>query len=597
MADMRQQYIGQVLQGTYRIERLLGSGGMGAVYEASHLRLPRRFAVKLLFADLDADPQAGERFFQEAMLTNRLRHPHIVDVVHCSLTDAGEPYIVMELLQGESLRSRLERCERLPLEQAAQILRQVASALQSAHEQGIVHRDLKPGNIFLCDRSPQPDHVKVVDFGIAKILGSAKLRTRTEGFIGTPWYMAPERLTDRQRVDHRADIFSMGAIMYELLAGRPPFEGEFHVVLFHIAYRDHPPLETWVPHIPRRVSRAVSRALSKQPEDRFGSMNAFYEALVNGASVALSGSSPEEVDSGARCPRRQERARPAEQTFEQRRPDRTRRWRRQPCLDGQRQGSSQGPTEAPPAAGETTGKPATRSEDAHITEVRASRISEATTERDVTEVRATRPEMATEVEQAPSVEVTSCRARLSDTLAVWRSVTAERPISRRRVGRRTIGAVLVMLVLGGAAAIWTAHPHAGGRAAREDRPVVRPPAAPPPGQPSRAPRQPAGARGPARPRRAEFAGLFGRIHVGTVSVGVRVVAHISLDGVPRGRSPLLLQRVPVGSHVIRASSPGYQTVSHKLLIQPGETGRVILQLPPVRRRRFSMEAFQDWLRR
>jgi eukaryotic-like serine/threonine-protein kinase len=184
--------IGQVLHDTYRIDRLLGEGGMGAVYAASHLRLARRFAIKMLFPAVAEHPEAMARFKREAEVTSALGHPNIVEVIDFYHMPDGTPYLVMELLEGEDLGARLLRTGRLPLDEAASILRQATSGLQAAHQLGIIHRDLKPQNIFLCRRREGGSLVKVVDFGISKVLGSRSSMTKTHALLGTPNYMAPE---------------------------------------------------------------------------------------------------------------------------------------------------------------------------------------------------------------------------------------------------------------------------------------------------------------------------------------------------------------------------------------------------------------------
>ena len=290
MSEFEQQHLGLVLHETYRLERLLGSGGMGAVYEASHTRLPRRFAVKLMFAALRTKPSAMERFFREATYTSQLRHPNIVKVMDYNHTDMGEPYMVMELLRGENLRTRLRRVAQLSLDQASSVLVQATSALEAAHAKGIVHRDLKPANIFLCQGGEDRELVKIVDFGIAKILGSGQQLTRTDSVIGTPWYLSPERIIgDKEREGPCSDIFSMGAIMYEMISGDAPFEGQPHEALFHIVYNPHPPLRDRCPGLPQRVCEAIDRAMCKEPGDRFPSMQEFCSAFCGVGGAARAG--------------------------------------------------------------------------------------------------------------------------------------------------------------------------------------------------------------------------------------------------------------------------------------------------------------------
>ena len=270
---------GTVLNNTYRIERRLGEGGMGVVWEASHLRVPKRVAIKVLLV-ADADQLA--RFRQEAEVASRLGHPNIVDVLDFD-TALGTPYMVMELLQGESLATRLERGP-LDAERTITIVRQIASALQAAHDAGVIHRDLKPANVFLVPREldgEPTDEVKVLDFGISKVQGSQMVRTNEGAVIGTPQYMAPEQAAARHdELDARTDQFALGAITYEMLAGRPAFEGETATqVMFKIVYESPPALDTVVAGLPSMIVRAVTRALSTRPGERFPDLAQFVAEL------------------------------------------------------------------------------------------------------------------------------------------------------------------------------------------------------------------------------------------------------------------------------------------------------------------------------
>jgi serine/threonine-protein kinase len=274
--------IGMLLQETYRLERLLGKGGMGAVYEASHARLDRRFAVKLLVPEAAADKVALARFQREARITSGLGHPHIVEVIDFNLTPDGEPYIVMELLQGESLDARLERRAWLDLAETASIMRQATSALHAAHEKGVVHRDLKPQNIYLCQRGDQDDYVKLLDFGISKVLGSRSIMTHSQALIGSPSYMSPEQAEEQAaEVDVRADVYAMGTLLFEMLAGEPPFTASsIPSLLYKIVHQAPPQLCTLRPEVPPDVERVVAVALGKRPEERYGSIRELWEAFA-----------------------------------------------------------------------------------------------------------------------------------------------------------------------------------------------------------------------------------------------------------------------------------------------------------------------------
>jgi serine/threonine-protein kinase len=271
---------GAILNNTYRIERLLGEGGMGAVWEASHLRVPKRVAVKVLLAATSPDQIA--RFRQEAEIASRLGHPNIVDVLDFD-TAFGTPYMVMELLQGESLATRLERGP-LDAERTVTIVRQIAGALQAAHDAGVIHRDLKPANVFLVPREldgEPTDEVKVLDFGISKVQGSQVVRTGEDTVLGTPQYMAPEQATARHdELDARTDQFALAAIAYEMLAGRPAFEGDNATqVMFKIVYESAPPIESRVDGVPAPMARAIARGMSTRPGARYPDLSSFVEEL------------------------------------------------------------------------------------------------------------------------------------------------------------------------------------------------------------------------------------------------------------------------------------------------------------------------------
>ena len=271
--------IGQVLHETYTLERVIGQGGVGVVYEASHRRLSRRFAVKVLQPAAAAETEGLERFRREAEVTSKLGHPNIIEIVDFNITPHGDSYLVMELLRGESLQTRLDRVGALALEQVASILKQIASALQAAHDQGIIHRDLKPENIFLCQLPDRDDHVKVLDFGMSKMVGLPRL-TRTNTILGTPFYMSPEQAEGRSvATDVGADQFSLGVMLYTMLCGRVPFAGgTVDEVLRQVAHDDPPPMQ----NVPPGVERAVARAMAKRTADRFPSVSqlsiAFHQA-------------------------------------------------------------------------------------------------------------------------------------------------------------------------------------------------------------------------------------------------------------------------------------------------------------------------------
>src|SRR5512133_513110 len=216
------ELVGQVLRGTYRILNAIEEGGMGRLYRAEHIRLHRPIAVKVLANHLAGDEAALARFHREAEIVSQLHHPHIVHILDFDTTESGAPYIVMELLRGESLAKRLNRERMLPVADVVQIVAQIASALNLAHQQGIVHRDLKPDNVFLLEVDAGEVFVKLLDFGISKGTSNATKVTREFDVLGTPDYMAPEQAVCTAKADHRADQFALACMSYEMMTGRLP---------------------------------------------------------------------------------------------------------------------------------------------------------------------------------------------------------------------------------------------------------------------------------------------------------------------------------------------------------------------------------------
>ena len=275
--------IGKVFQDTYAVTDRIGEGGMGVVYEVSHLRLERKFAIKVLVKEAASHPEALARFQREARVTSGLGHPHIVEIVDFNVGPDGRPYIVMERLDGEALAARLKRTGRLDLSTAASITRQTTSALQAAHDKGIIHRDLKPENIFLCKRGIRDDYVKLLDFGISKVLDSKSALTRNESLIGSPAYMAPELVRKGSaKTEARADVYSMGVVLFEMLSGTVPFKAKtIYNLLYKIVNEDPPSLGALYPDVPPSVERVVARALRKNPDQRHGSMEELWKDLAS----------------------------------------------------------------------------------------------------------------------------------------------------------------------------------------------------------------------------------------------------------------------------------------------------------------------------
>jgi serine/threonine protein kinase len=276
--DDEDPMLGAVLGGSYEIVRLLGEGGMGRVYEARHQRLhTKRFAVKMLHPDLARQPEVVTRFQREAEASSVLSHPNVVDVIDVSSSPDGRPYMVAELLEGEELGSHLDRVGKVAPGAAAHVARQVCAALGAAHAAGIVHRDVKPENVFL---SGDGSHVKVIDFGISKVGDNKDGLTKTGTVMGTPDYMAPEQARG-DRVDLRADIYAVGAMLYRMLTGRKPFEGRDPMATLTAVLTEEPPRPSEVSSgIPLSFEHVIQKAMAKNAGERFQSMAELDAALL-----------------------------------------------------------------------------------------------------------------------------------------------------------------------------------------------------------------------------------------------------------------------------------------------------------------------------
>ncbi|HKO48471.1 MAG TPA: serine/threonine-protein kinase [Polyangiaceae bacterium] len=277
--------IGTVLRGTYEVRRVVDRGGMGIVFEAEQVRLHRKVAIKILPVHLVQEPKALLRFQREAELVSLLQHPHVVQIFDFDVTEQGEPYLVMEFLQGESLEVFLAREPGLPLALAMRVASQVASGLASVHQALIVHRDLKPANIFLTELPGEGIHIKLLDFGLGKRKGGEQRLTGENDVMGTPDYMPPEQAQGRTaNVDQRGDQYSLAVIVYEMLAGRGPYQGDVMEVLEQVIAHEAPPIEDWVPSLPAGVGPVLRRAMAKAPDQRFDTVMEFANALSAAAA-------------------------------------------------------------------------------------------------------------------------------------------------------------------------------------------------------------------------------------------------------------------------------------------------------------------------
>jgi predicted Ser/Thr protein kinase len=277
--------VGTVVSERYRVVRKVGEGGMGAVYQAEHALIGKRVALKVLFADLSRRPELVARFLQEAKSASRIGHENVIDISDFGQTPEGLVYIAMEFLEGEDLGRVLKSERTLPWLRARPILMQIAKALRAAHGQGIIHRDMKPENVFLVQREGRPDFVKVLDFGIAKVVSAEEndgpRLTQTGMIFGTPEYMSPEQ-AQGQPPDHRVDVYALGCIMYHMLTGGVPFKADsfMGILTKHLLEPVVPPRQRRPDlEIPADVEEVCLRALEKDRDRRWRDMDAFYRAL------------------------------------------------------------------------------------------------------------------------------------------------------------------------------------------------------------------------------------------------------------------------------------------------------------------------------
>jgi serine/threonine-protein kinase len=274
------QRIGSVVNDSFRVLRLIGEGGMGAVYEAENIRLPKKYAIKFLDPALAKNADTFLRFQREAHIASAIGHEHIIEAFDFNTDEHGAPYMVLELLVGEDLAQRLDRGP-LSLEQAAPIVDQVASAVGAAHALGIVHRDLKPQNIFLCQKNGQLDFVKVLDFGISKMLHGQTETTQKGTIMGTVSYMAPEQAMGRQAdISAQSDIFALGIILFECLTGERAFAGDTPMsILYNICNTPLPDIRMVLPGASDELAEVLRRATAKSAADRYPSTDDLRQDL------------------------------------------------------------------------------------------------------------------------------------------------------------------------------------------------------------------------------------------------------------------------------------------------------------------------------
>ena len=278
---------GTIINDRYKIVGPIGEGGMGAVYEAEHTGVGRRVAIKVLLPEFARNAEVVGRFEREARAAAAIGHDNIIDVLDVGTHD-GAPFMVMEILKGESLATRIERAGALSPESAAYVMAQVISALGAAHAAGIIHRDLKPDNVYLVTKAGVRDFVKLLDFGISKFKDDGKGpagsgKTQTGALMGTPVYMSPEQATAKRDIDHRADLYSAGVMLFEMVTAQAPFNAESHAeLLMDIVYRPNgvKSARSVNPTLPPEFDAIVSKAMAKDRDDRYQDAGEFLAAIT-----------------------------------------------------------------------------------------------------------------------------------------------------------------------------------------------------------------------------------------------------------------------------------------------------------------------------
>ncbi|HET6416250.1 MAG TPA: serine/threonine-protein kinase [Polyangiales bacterium] len=271
--------LGHTIDQRYRVESLLGEGGMGLVYRVRHTQLNKPLAIKVLRRENTRDPEVLARFRREAESASAIGNEHIVDINDFGVLDDGSTYFVMECLEGIDLIDAIDAAQRMPEARAIRIAMQVCRALGAAHDAGIIHRDLKPENVFLIRRNETDDFVKVLDFGIAKVANGPKRLTRAGEVLGTPHYMSPEQC-EGDNVDHRTDIYALGVLMYEMVTGHVPHDADTMMgILTKQMYEDPIPPKVRAPQVSDQLEQLIMRCLEKKPEQRYQTMHEIEDDL------------------------------------------------------------------------------------------------------------------------------------------------------------------------------------------------------------------------------------------------------------------------------------------------------------------------------
>ena len=279
--------VGETLAGKYLVDRVLGAGGMGVVVQATHMMLNTRVAMKFLLPQYAHDQRIVTRFLREARAAVSIKNRHVASVIDIGTLESGSPYIVMEYLEGSDLGVVIDAELKLEPTRAARFLLQACQGLASAHAGNVVHRDIKPGNLFITRDVDGSEQVKILDFGISKSGGELTDLTSTGAIMGSPTYMPPEQMRSTRNVDHRADIWSLGVVGFEMLTGRLPYEAETMTELVAMVIEHDPPRVRMLrPDVSEALDEAIAGALVKNPDKRYANVAEFAQALANAVGDA-----------------------------------------------------------------------------------------------------------------------------------------------------------------------------------------------------------------------------------------------------------------------------------------------------------------------